>query len=166
MSGIIYFAQAGDHGPIKIGYTSSAPEERLATLQTGCPSPLRLLGTRHGTGGHERYLHARFASHRLGGEWFSPADELLSFICSEDELPPIMWNGSSGPILWIRSQVFKCGQTEFAKIAGTTQPTVSRWERGEFDPDLRNLRLIRSAAIERGIDWQDSWFFEISEPAA
>ena len=46
-----------------------------------------------------------------------------------------------------------------AAIAETSQGTVSRWERGELEPDRKQMTLIRDAAVQRNIDWQDEWFF-------
>lgn len=77
----IYFVQAGDEGPVKIG-TSKFVNERLATLQTHSPYPLRLIGTIEGD---EAKIHARFSHLRLHGEWFRPGDDLLEFI--NDEVP-------------------------------------------------------------------------------
>lgn len=65
------------------------------------------------------------------------------------------------PIAHIRSGVFGLSQAEFAKLAGVTQPTVSRWERGEFEPNRDELERIRTAARTLKIDWDDSWFFEL-----
>lgn len=58
---VIYFAEAVGVGLIKIGFTESLDAEvRLATLQTGSPVPLRLLGTMEGTIEEEKDLHRRF----------------------------------------------------------------------------------------------------------
>ena len=64
----------------------------------------------------------------------------------------------------IRIEVFKLTQSEFASVAGVKQSTVSRWERGGA-PTLDELRSIRSAALSRGIDWRDEWFFGQREVA-
>jgi DNA-binding transcriptional regulator YiaG len=69
------------------------------------------------------------------------------------------------PIEHIRTHIFCVSQAAFAAIAGTSQPTVSRWERGELDPGLEEMLRIRAAAQERAIEWNDSWFFSgRSEP--
>lgn len=54
-------------------------------------------------------------------------------------------------------------QAEFAAVAGVGQATVSRWETG-VSPSLDEMRAIRNAARERGLTWDDSWFFD--PPAA
>lgn len=64
------------------------------------------------------------------------------------------------PILQVRKRVFGISQAELAAIAGTSQGTVSKWEAGELEPDREQLGLIRSAALARGLEWSDAWFFE------
>lgn len=50
-----------------------------------------------------------------------------------------------------------------AKIADTTQATVSRWEKGELEPDRDQLAMIRDEAVKKGRNWSDLWFFEVPE---
>jgi len=75
----VYFIQAKEGGPIKIGVAQS-PDIRLAQIQNMCPVPLRILATTDG--GHEKevQLHAQFADARLHGEWFIPTESLLALI--------------------------------------------------------------------------------------
>jgi predicted transcriptional regulator len=68
-------------------------------------------------------------------------------------------------IEYIRKHILKVTQAEMAGIAEVTQATVSRWESGEFEPSLGELGRIRAAAIQRGLLWNDSAFFE-QVPAA
>lgn len=77
--GRIYFVQAGDDGPIKIGWTMDV-ERRLLELQNGNHLELRLLGSCEGSEQMEAQLHRRFAMHRMRREWFSPAVELTRHI--------------------------------------------------------------------------------------
>jgi transcriptional regulator with XRE-family HTH domain len=65
----------------------------------------------------------------------------------------------------IRTKVFEVTQAEFAALAGVTQASVSRWERG-VAPSLDEMRAIRQAADDRGISWDDKFFFETPETAA
>jgi len=64
------------------------------------------------------------------------------------------------PVHRIRKEILGLSQGELARVAGTTQSTVSRWERGEMEPDREQMAAIRKLAVERGIQWEDSWFFE------
>lgn len=65
------------------------------------------------------------------------------------------------PIEHIRRDVFAVSQVQFAEIAGTTQPSVSRWERGVQEPCHSEMERIRLAAVRRGLRWNDRWFFEM-----
>jgi transcriptional regulator with XRE-family HTH domain len=60
----------------------------------------------------------------------------------------------------IRVDLFHLQQSELAAIAGVSQATVSRWETGELSPGYEEMRRIREEAVRRGIDWDDSLFFE------
>jgi hypothetical protein len=74
VSGFVYFVQATNGGPIKIGYTASDPANRLKSIQTGSPFPLRVIASRAGTRFDEAELHDALAKQRLSGEWFDEAD--------------------------------------------------------------------------------------------
>lgn len=76
-----YFVQSVDGGPIKIGFTSKDPNERLAALQVGSPTKLRIVGLLPSN--CEKELHKRFADHRSHGEWFHASKDLLEFIATE-----------------------------------------------------------------------------------
>ena len=78
--GDLYFIQSGTDGPIKIGMTGYRIERRMKALQTAHPFKLVLLALVRGAGIDEPEYHARFAEHRLEGEWFRPAPELLAEI--------------------------------------------------------------------------------------
>lgn len=83
----VYFAQAGDGGPVKIGFSRSGPG-RIKDLQIACPWDLRLIGVMAADGmDAERRLHQRFASARIRGEWFEPTPELLAFVADHAPTP-------------------------------------------------------------------------------
>ncbi len=69
--GVIYFIQAGHTGPVKIGWSASA-RVRLEVMQTAHWERLFLIHTVPGTTGDELDFQARFAEHRIRGEWFEP----------------------------------------------------------------------------------------------
>lgn len=77
---MIYFAQATDGGPVKIG-TSADVDTRLHQLEQHYGKPLALLATLPGGREEEARIHARFAHLRLGRtEQFLPNRELMSFL--------------------------------------------------------------------------------------
>lgn len=75
----IYFIQAGDNGPIKIGRSDFAGA-RLETMQIGNHEELRLLCCFRDTHLLETRLHRRFSATRIRGEWFKPTPDLLRLI--------------------------------------------------------------------------------------
>lgn len=78
-TGFVYFVQADNGGPIKIGFSES-PKDRLAALQVNTPSKLRLLAVIEGTNENESALHKRFQKHKIQGEWFRPDQEIMEFV--------------------------------------------------------------------------------------
>lgn len=75
---MIYFLQAGDDGPIKIGYTTSV--DQIKSWQEGSPVPLKLLATFEGSLEVEAYLHSKFLRFRQHGKWFKRSQEILNFV--------------------------------------------------------------------------------------
>lgn len=75
----VYFMQAGEGGPIKIGLTNCVAN-RLRYIQTGQPCEIELLGSVTGGKDLEEALHVRFAADRLRGEWFKDTPELRAVI--------------------------------------------------------------------------------------
>lgn len=72
---VIYFAQAGEDGPIKIGYSNN-PERRAKQLKYD-DKPCRLLSTRPGNFLVKQAIHRALWSHRIQGEWFRPVAQVL-----------------------------------------------------------------------------------------
>lgn len=77
---MIYFIQDTRTFAIKIGYTGSEPEARMAALQTGNPGELWLLCTMPGDLAREAELHRDLADSRERGEWFRPTPQVLDVI--------------------------------------------------------------------------------------
>lgn len=73
----VYFI--GCEQAIKIG-VAKCVNKRFATLQTHSPSKLEVLAVIEGGRKEEREYHARFAAHRLHGEWFAPHPDILAEI--------------------------------------------------------------------------------------
>lgn len=70
--------QAGHCGLIKIGW-SNDPVGRMGELASGSQEELRLLAVLP-LGVTERQVHDIFAKHRVRGEWFEPAQEIVDAI--------------------------------------------------------------------------------------
>ena len=76
----IYFIRCGKKGPIKIGYAKDV-EKRMADLQIGNPYQLFLIAAvpvksmAHGKQ-VEKWLHQRFKTQHIRGEWFRPTIKL------------------------------------------------------------------------------------------
>lgn len=91
--GYVYFLQMGEDGPIKIGFSQDVCE-RVASLQTNQPFPLRLIGVEIGSFATEKALHRRFLVYqtRPNSEWFFPKPELLEYIgkLNPDNLKPFL----------------------------------------------------------------------------
>ncbi len=81
----VYFIQDNGAGHVKIGHADD-PWARLATLQCGTPYELSIIRTVDGGQKIERWFHKRFAKHRIRGEWFSFAGEML-IVPAPDEIP-------------------------------------------------------------------------------
>lgn len=74
----LYF-MATNAGHVKIG-RGVKPRERLASVQCGCPFPLRLIGTLPGKGWQEKVWHRAFVDIHIRGEWFDETAELMRAI--------------------------------------------------------------------------------------
>lgn len=74
----VYFIADGT-GHVKIGISNDVPA-RMAQLQTGNPTRLRLLAVCPGGEPLERQLHQQFAHVRAEGEWFQLTSELQALI--------------------------------------------------------------------------------------
>lgn len=81
--GCVYFIQAGDDGPIKVGWTSRVAGigHRRDLLQTGNARQLHVRGYLLDLDrGDEKRLHKRFKAHHIRGEWFEPHEDVLAAI--------------------------------------------------------------------------------------
>ena len=77
---MIYFIQQGTSGPIKIGYTENNVNERIKSLQTGNPTPLKLIGYIPGTVEDEKAIHKMFENFNIQNEWFQPVIQVINYI--------------------------------------------------------------------------------------
>lgn len=85
MRSVIYFLQAGDDGPIKIGYTSRRSEIRRQCCQTYNSEPIRLLAEAGGERDLEDRLHDYLEKYRIRGEWFENCPQVQEIVQAIDE---------------------------------------------------------------------------------
>lgn len=162
----IYFARAGSEGPIKIGFTTSAPAERIASLQTGCPWPISLLAELRGSLREEARLHRMFKDSRLVGEWFAADEALLSLVQQvkagrfewpsepEPAAEPIVTLQSSVSGQSVKEIIRACGGVNRIAAAaqwGLTIDAVHKWRRSGIPdwhwPLLMSLCGITAAQL-------------------
>ena len=96
----VYFIQAGEGGPVKIGFTSY-PQKRLAALQTAHYQVLSLIREVPGGSDVEAYFHRRFAARRLAGEWFAFDADMLTASAAPSFGPRAREIGSAVLISWL-----------------------------------------------------------------
>ena len=135
----VYFIQAENGGPIKIGH-SSVPSMRLDALQTGCPEPLRLRLEVPGTRADEADLHALFRDLRQHGEWFEPANTLPMFIGNLVMHPGLSLGGHIGEFHQWQAMRFRVGLTvhpspDILALFKTPNPRIA-----DANPDVPNPR--------------------------
>lgn len=75
----VYFIQCQETKRVKIGLSQNV-DDRLAALQLGCPTELRLLVAIPGSRKFEAFFHQEFADCRLHGEWFEYTPRLQAQI--------------------------------------------------------------------------------------
>jgi hypothetical protein len=76
---VIYFAQIGETGPIKIGTTIQLVR-RLLQLKATKGGRLRILAIADGGRDMEIHFHKTFRHLHIKGEWFRPGEDLLGHI--------------------------------------------------------------------------------------
>jgi transcriptional regulator with XRE-family HTH domain len=75
---------------------------------------------------------------------------------------------TSSPLHHIRTIIFAVDkQREFGAIIGISQAVISLVESGRRPLSRELMERIRAAAFDRGIPWNDAWFFQVpSDPKA
>lgn len=68
----IYFVQAGEGGPVKIGFARDI-KLRMNKMRSDNHEPLHLVASFVGEVADERALHEMFAAHHKQREWFYPS---------------------------------------------------------------------------------------------
>jgi hypothetical protein len=84
--GIVYGIGYADK--IKIGWVKEDLATRLSALQVSSPEDLRVLARITGGRDTERYLHKKFAEHRIRGEWFFNRGPVCDWV-RQNEAPTV-----------------------------------------------------------------------------
>lgn len=130
-----------------------------AKIASDCAVPCTLLGYMAGTREREAELHQQFAEWHSHREWFRLDGAVREFV---DGLPPIPPDADCDePLKFIRKVVFAMTQLDFARANGIANDKISKMESGDRRLTFDDMLKIRTAAIDRSLDWNDSWFFEV-----
>lgn len=76
----VYFVEAGENGPIKVGVVYADMRQRMNEIQICCPQPIRILGTTPGGYGLEAAIKHELRAYRIHGEWFERHPFVEQFI--------------------------------------------------------------------------------------
>lgn len=153
---MIYMVRAGSDGPLKIGRAADV-RKRLSELQVSHHERLHLLGAMPGDAEEEAAIHARFAAHRLRGEWFRPAAEIIEF-AAKHPLPPRPSKRRPDTALGRFLAEQKLTLEAFGALCGRSTATISRLSRGLHKPDWPTIEVIEKATGGKvqPNDWADS----------
>lgn len=137
----IYFIQAQDNGPIKIGFTGDNPRKRMVKIQSDCPWPVQLLGAIEGTVSQEKQIHLVLARYKTQGEWFEPHPHVVAAVNLALEcgvLAPdddaIDFDGMNKLRAYRLSK--KLSQSDLAASVGVKKSAISRIEKGKRVPSM------------------------------
>lgn len=143
----VYFIQAGESGPIKIG-SSSSPTDRLKTLQVASPERLRMLLVVDGGAHVEQALHHHFGSTRMSSEWFRPTNGLLAMIESlrAGGSTPKKDDNSPPAAAVLSDYLTRSGETatSLAKALDVSPRTIHNWCSGSTKISLLGAELIEA----------------------
>ncbi len=74
----VYIIRAGEHGPVKIGYSDGPVEKRIRQLQNNHYEILTLIRIIEGGLETERLYHKKYKELHIRGEWFHWSDDMLT----------------------------------------------------------------------------------------
>lgn len=142
----VYFIQAGDNGPVKIGRAKD-PVRRLAQIQTGSHDELHLRAIVPGASREERKMHHRFAEARIRGEWFGRIylPLILTYADGMAMAAHLSHDGSSRPPAidynaqgFISDRENRIIRVEIEQL----------WQAGHDDAEIRHLTGLESAEYD------------------
>ena len=139
----VYLIQA-QIGVIKIGHAND-PSQRLATVHTHSPVPVRLIAQWPGKVSEERELHRRFDQHRTHSEWFRLEGDLLDFVSE------VQGRGVDRIVEW--SEVTRAGFAERQSLRAHRHSIAmkARWADPEWRAErARTQEIYRQKKIADG----------------
>jgi len=183
---MIYFAQSGTDGPVKIGCADDI-RKRMRALQTGNPDGITLLAVIPGGLPEERKLHLQFAHLRQRGEWFIASPALRRFIAGQELISgyeDLMETVKTGPVKRRRARQPSAakidvnapaylvvekfgGLARFCELSGIPSSTVWGWvKRGDIPfRHVPNIKMI-AARCKPVVKLKDSDFLRKVPPTS
>lgn len=135
----------GNDAPYKVGFTSSLPD-RMKTLQTAHPYPLRAIATAEtsNAAAYERHVHTILSAYRLSGEWFQCGLEVILAAVTEAGLVPKLhitesldhWMSGEAFCQWLAEMAkppFFAGDTKCAELLGISANSVVTMKKNGAD---------------------------------
>jgi hypothetical protein len=142
----VYFIQAGEGGPVKIGTAISA-RVRMDSLQVGHYEELFLLRTLDGGRPLEQWLHGKFIERRIRGEWFHFCPTMLTIDAPLYLLDRKIALDRAPDVNHIIEMLG--GQSNVAAICGAKKDAVIHWYKHGFP--LRYWLVIMRYAYDNNI---------------
>ena len=146
----VYFIQAGENGPIKIGIAKH-PGRRLIALQSARNESLRLLAHMPGDMATEWSLHMKFAAHRIKGEWFAPSDEIMAEVAVA-----LTFDQSLGPTKdqWKPDPTRVAFLASFERLIAETFPVVLEAAFGPAPSATRDIAAAAGVSTRCAANWR------------
>jgi hypothetical protein len=157
----VYFVQANEGGPIKIGVAIDV-RRRLSGLQNGSPMRLHVLGVVPGDRRLEVELHGRFAADRLHGEWFRETEALFAYINENSVaewvalLAQPVAHARPGRRKLGRSVTVQFSREMLADLDAEVRRVRRRGGRGSLWSGLSRSDLVRELVAETMTEWKRS----------
>jgi hypothetical protein len=116
---MIYCVTAREVGRVKIGF-SNDPFGRFSKLQSDSPVALEIEHLFAGGVEDEAELHVRFALHRVRGEWFSLAPEIVEWMAT---LPGVVRPERATPVTDLSAAVGISASYSSMILSGKQRPS-------------------------------------------
>ena len=143
---MVYFIQAGDNGPIKIG-KSDTPREHVKILQQGSYEELKLIAQIPGDRSLEKKVRGDLKAFERGRKWFEATDEVLDYIEKIQLVDYNIIDGVPLAILWRDSED---SETDHCPFCGERHNHEGK--DGRYEVGCLAHRLGGRLAVERIVE--------------